>query len=145
MNDNRPAYVGIILKKNNSVFLIQRCNTNWMSGYWNFPGGLVEPNETTLNAVAREAQEEIGVVVQQCELLHVLNVYKNESNTQDITGYYFKVVDWEGVPRNNEPDKIVDAQWFPLDSLPTTITEHALIAIDALKTGKTTSEHGREK
>ena len=41
-----PLYVGIILQKNNSVFLIQRTNTNWMSGYWNFPGGLVEKNES---------------------------------------------------------------------------------------------------
>ena len=37
-----PAYVGIILKNNNQILLVQRHNTDWASGYWNFPGGLLE-------------------------------------------------------------------------------------------------------
>lgn len=41
-----PAYVGIILKKDNQVLLVKRTNTDWASGQWNFPGGLLEENET---------------------------------------------------------------------------------------------------
>ncbi len=44
-----PLYVGIILKKDDEIFLIQRSNTNWMSGYWNFPGGLVKNIDGLIN------------------------------------------------------------------------------------------------
>lgn len=34
-----PAYVGILLKKDNQVFLVKRRNTDWAAEKWNFPGG----------------------------------------------------------------------------------------------------------
>ena len=37
-----PAYVGIILKKDNQVLMVKRHNTDWAQGFWNFPGGLLE-------------------------------------------------------------------------------------------------------
>ena len=55
-----PAYVGIILKNDNQILLVQRHNTYWMSGYWNFPGGLLEDKETLIQAAAREIYEEIN-------------------------------------------------------------------------------------
>ena len=87
-----PAYVGIILKKENQIFLVQRHNTDWASGSWNFPGGLLEENETLTAAAAREAHEEIDVIVKPTDfnLAHVLHVHANEKNTQDIIGFYDK-------------------------------------------------------
>ncbi len=58
-----PLYVGIILLDQNNIFLIKCHNTNWMSGHWNFPGGLVEKGESLKQAAIRERQEEIGVIV----------------------------------------------------------------------------------
>jgi hypothetical protein len=53
-----PAYVGIILKKDNQVLLIKRTNTDWASGYWNFFGGLLEENEILIAAAARHSEIE---------------------------------------------------------------------------------------
>lgn len=50
-----PAYVGIILKKDDQVLLVKRANTDWASGYWNFPGGLLEESETLINAAISES------------------------------------------------------------------------------------------
>src|ERR1700722_17553137 len=91
-----PAYVGIILKKDNHVLLVQRHNTNWMSGYWNFPGGLLEENETLTTAAARETEEEVGVIVDPSDFVfsHILHVRANNKNTQDIIGFYFISEKW---------------------------------------------------
>lgn len=140
-----PLYVGIILQKNNDVFLVQRTNTQWMSGYWNFPGGLVEKNESVRQAACREAHEETGVIIapQECILVHVLQVHKNGKNTQDIIGIYFHVQQWSGAAHNAEPNKIMAAQWFDIHEVPPNTTEHALLALHGLKNKRYYSEHGR--
>ena len=139
-----PAYVGIILKQDNKIFLVQRHNTDWAAEYWNFPGGLLEENETLTKAAAREAHEEVDVVVHPTDftLAHVLHVHANEKNTQDIIGFYFMTEKWQGMPINKEPHRHRDAQWFDINNLPQNITEHALLAIDSIKTNKKYSENG---
>jgi mutator protein MutT len=139
-----PAYVGIILKENNNILLVQRHNTDWMSGYWNFPGGLLEENETLTTAAARETLEEVGVIVEPSDftLAHVLHVRKNDKNTKDIIGLYFVAHSWQGTPTNKEPHRHSAIEWFDINELPTHITEHALLAIEAIKTGNNYSENG---
>lgn len=139
-----PAYVGIILKKDNQILLIKRRNTDWASGQWNFPGGLLEEDETLITAAIREAQEEIGVTIlpNDLELIHVLQVHKNAKNTKDIFGFYFVAQQWQGDAVNNEPDRHSEIGWFDINELPEHITEHALQAIHALKSGKKYSTHG---
>lgn len=139
-----PAYIGIILKKENHFLLVQRCNTDWMSGFWNFPGGLLEENETLAAAAARETIEEIGVTVNPADFIfsHILHVRANNKNTQDIIGFYFIAEKWEGDPINKEPHRHSNVAWFDLDNLPEHITEHALLAIESIKTGKKHFEHG---
>lgn len=138
-----PAYVGIILKKDNQVFLVKRTNTDWASGYWNFPGGLLEEHETLMNAAIREAQEEIGIILKpdDLELVHVIHVRKNAQNTKDIFGFGFMTKTWQGTPLNNEPHRHSEIGWFDLDALPEKITEHALQIIQGLKISKRYSEN----
>lgn len=130
-----PAYVGIILKKDNHVLLVKRTNTDWASGYWNFPGGLLEEHETLMQAAIREAQEEIGVTIipSDLTLVQVLHVKKSEKNTKDIFGFGFLAEKWNGTPINNEPHRHSEIGWFDLDDLPEHITEHAMLAIEAIK------------
>lgn len=126
-----PAYVGIILKKDQEYFLVKRHDTDWASGQWNFPGGLIEKGETILAAAVREAAEELNVVIQEddLQLVHVLQVQASEINTRDIFGFYFLATRWEGTPVNHEPHRHSDAQWFSFCQLPTDTTEHARQAV----------------
>lgn len=130
-----PAYVGIILKKGNTVLLVKRHNTDWASGCWNFPGGLLEKDETLIAAAQREAQEETGVFIpiNSLKLVHVLQVNVNHTNTKDILGFYFITDTWDGEPINNEPDRHSDIGWFSIDALPDRITAHAVQALDGLQ------------
>lgn len=139
-----PAYVGIILKKENQILLVQRHNTEWASGYWNFPGGLLEENETLATAAARETAEEVGVSVNPADFIfsHILHIRANNKNTQDIIGFYFIAEKWNGTIENKEPHRHSAVAWFDLNNLPTDITEHALLAIESIKTHKKYFEHG---
>lgn len=138
-----PAYVGIILKKDNQVLLVKRTNTDWASGFWNFPGGLLEEDETLINAAIREAHEEIGVTLNpnNMKLVQVLHVRKSDKNTKDIFGFGFLAETWQGTPINNEPHRHSEIGWFDLNYLPENITEHAKQAINAFLTNKFYSEN----
>lgn len=132
-----PAYVGIILQQADKVLLVRRHNTDWASGKWNFPGGLLEKGETLVQAALREAREEVGVTIatNDLELVHVLQVYASATNTKDILGFYFLVTRWEKTAVNNEPDRHAEIGWFSIDALPSSTTAHALKALQGIASG----------
>lgn len=129
-----PAYVGIILKRDNQILLVKRTNTDWASGYWNFPGGLLEENETLIAAAAREAHEEVGVTIDQndLQLVHVMQTRKTATHNKEILGFYFMATKWHGTTHNKEPHRHSEIGWFAIDNLPSPITEHAQHALDCL-------------
>lgn len=56
------AVVGI-LKRNETLLVAQRPEGKPYSGYWEFPGGKVEKNESSQAALERELHEELGIEV----------------------------------------------------------------------------------
>ena len=67
MTEARAIQVGIGLIERGGSFLIrQRPATpgSPMPGFWEFPGGKVEPGETPAVATARECREEVGFDVE---------------------------------------------------------------------------------
>lgn len=47
--------------KNSRILIAQRDAQSDLSGYWEFPGGKIEPNETPQQALCRELYEELGI------------------------------------------------------------------------------------
>ncbi len=52
-----------ILKRNNTVLVAERPADKPYAGYWEFPGGKIELNETGEQALKRELHEELGIDV----------------------------------------------------------------------------------
>jgi 8-oxo-dGTP diphosphatase len=53
----------VILRPDGAVLLAQRPSGKAYAGYWEFPGGKLEPGETPAHALSRELREELGIVV----------------------------------------------------------------------------------
>jgi len=53
--------VGILIKEGGNVLMAQRPEGKPYAGYWEFPGGKVEADESILSALVREFREELGV------------------------------------------------------------------------------------
>ena len=68
-NAGLAAYVEVVcavIQKSNGEFLLaQRPAGKVYAGYWEFPGGKIEPGESEADATARELQEELGIIVEQ--------------------------------------------------------------------------------
>lgn len=64
--DQRPVTevaVGVLIDAQGRFLLTTRPPGKVYAGYWEFPGGKVEPGETVEQALRRELQEEIGVTI----------------------------------------------------------------------------------
>lgn len=55
--------VGVLIRPDGSFLLTSRPPGKVYAGYWEFPGGKLEPGETVEQALRRELQEEIGITI----------------------------------------------------------------------------------
>jgi 8-oxo-dGTP diphosphatase len=55
--------VGIVLNVAGEILVAERASHKHQGGMWEFPGGKVEPGETTYDALQRELAEEINIQV----------------------------------------------------------------------------------
>jgi 8-oxo-dGTP diphosphatase len=137
--------VSVIIKKDNKLLLARRFNTGYGDGLYALPGGGVDGNETILQAVIREAQEELAITLRQKDLqvLHVSHI-RYPSKTETIR--FFIVVDkWDGEIINNEPGKCDDIRWFELNKLPENLLDPIEHVLEKISQGRFYSEFGWEK
>ena len=55
--------VGVLIQPNGDFLLTSRPTGKAYEGYWEFPGGKMEPGETVGQALRRELIEEIGITI----------------------------------------------------------------------------------
>jgi len=96
--------VGILIDSHNKILLAQRPNSRSWAGWWEFPGGKIEGNETPHDALKRELKEEIGIEVINCESWTIRNYSYTE---HQVTLYFFKITKWTGDPVSNENQRLV--------------------------------------
>ncbi|HVR55050.1 MAG TPA: NUDIX domain-containing protein [Pseudorhodoferax sp.] len=67
--DRQPidVAVGVLLSADGQFLLTSRPEGKVYAGYWEFPGGKLEAGETVEQALRRELQEEIGIVIAAAE------------------------------------------------------------------------------
>ncbi len=117
-----PIGVHLLLMKDNKVLLSKRLNTGYADGMWSLPGGKIDGNETLIDALCREAFEEIGVMPKNATFKGMM--HKIEHNNYENIATFFVVRDWSGAIDNKEPHKCSELQFFSIDELPTTISPY---------------------
>jgi 8-oxo-dGTP diphosphatase len=86
---------GVIWSRDGRYLLAQRPKGRIWDGYWEFPGGKIEPGETAAAAIARELEEELGVAVTRADpwLLKVFD-YPHAR----VRLHFFHIREWSGEP-----------------------------------------------
>jgi 8-oxo-dGTP diphosphatase len=95
--------VAILERADGRVLLARRPRAKVYAGYWEFPGGKVEPGETVEVALAREIQEELGVEVRRVDPW-ITNVFTYPHATVRL--HFFRVRDWVGEPHAREHEAL---------------------------------------
>ncbi|WP_285486022.1 NUDIX hydrolase [Amycolatopsis taiwanensis] len=133
----------LLLDGNGHVLLSQRRDSNpAFDGLWHLPSGKLDAGESVLDAAVREAAEEVGVLIEAADLIHVHTIHVNGSGREPRLGLFFATHHWTGEPANREPDKCFKLAWFALDDLPEQIIDYPAAGIAAYRTGSTFSIRG---
>jgi 8-oxo-dGTP diphosphatase len=95
--------VAVLERPDGRVLLARRPPSKVYAGYWEFPGGKVEPGETTAAALVREVQEELGVHVLRADPW-ITNVFTYPHATVRL--HFFRVREWAGDAHAREHDAL---------------------------------------
>ncbi len=93
---------GVIRNTRREIFITKRTPGSHMAGFWEFPGGKIERNETAVMALQRELLEETGIVVHQPLPLSVLKHHFVDKPDQIVVLHFYLVETWEGEPSGRE-------------------------------------------
>lgn len=102
---------GVIRRDDGQVLITQRLADDTLGGYWEFPGGKVDPGEELKAALYRELMEELGVKTEIGALIHhIVHAYPD----RDVRLYFYEVRILSGEPQKLE---VADLRWVTLDEL----------------------------
>ena len=105
--------VGVLVRGDDSFLLTSRPEGKAYAGFWEFPGGKLEEEETVEQALRRELQEEIGLTIQDCTLWKTERIDYPHALVQLN---FCKVTQWTGELQ------MLESQSFAWQQLPVTVS-----------------------
>jgi 8-oxo-dGTP diphosphatase len=98
----------VLIKKDDKFLLLKETH-----GFWNFPGGKVEPDEVPENCAKRESLEEIGIVLHRISLLDSCVFLIDGEHWE---GWFYFVHDYSNQPIAKER-KTIEIQFETLNNV----------------------------
>jgi 8-oxo-dGTP diphosphatase len=98
-----PVAVAVLRRPDGRVLLAQRLAGTPYPGYWEFPGGKLEPGESPRDALARELHEELGIEVVRAAPWLTQRYFYPHANVELV---FFRVFDWRGEPHGRDGQAI---------------------------------------
>lgn len=115
--------------KDLQVLLIKR-GLEPYKGCWAFPGGFLRMDETIEQCAQRELKEETMLEQVYMEQLGVFSEVERDPRGRIITTAFYALVNIEEVHGGDDAE---DAQWFPIDKIPTLAFDHDRILRVAMR------------
>lgn len=117
--------VAAAIVKDEKIFCAQRPEGKSLGGYWEFPGGKLEANETPEEALVREIKEEFD---SEIEIISFLNEasYEYDFGIVTMKTYLSQLVTGDLTLLEHQ-----DSKWLPIEDLET--LEWAPVDIPAVK------------
>ena len=116
--------VHMIICKDNKILVQKRKGSKLWPGYYALPAGHIDKGENQYDALIREAQEELGIVINLKKIINsyvVLrrNYFKiNGKVLEPYIDYYFEIEEYEGIPKIIEEDRCDELIWVDINNLP---------------------------
>lgn len=82
-----PTVAAAIIINNHKIFIAQRPEGKSLAGYWEFPGGKQEKNETLPQTLQRELNEELNINAQIGDFF-MQSTYQYDFGTIDMHCYF---------------------------------------------------------
>jgi 8-oxo-dGTP diphosphatase len=114
MNDRVDVAVGVLIDSDQRFLLTSRPAGKVYAGYWEFPGGKLEPGETVEQALRRELHEELHITIGPARPWHVELVDYEHAR---VRLHFCKVFDWRGAFEMREGQRMA-WQTLPVDVAP---------------------------
>ena len=95
--------VAVLSRDDGRVLLARRPASKVYAGYWEFPGGKVEPDEPVDDALAREVREELGAEIERA-FPWITRVFTYPHATVRL--HFYRVLAWRGEPRAVEHEAL---------------------------------------
>ena len=124
MKATLKSAVHIIIIQNNKLLIQKRKGTKLWPNYYALPAGHIDEGENQLDALVREAREELGIHLDPKKIINSYVVFRR--NYFEIDGkplepyidYYFEIEQFEGIPKIMEKDKCEELIWVDIHNLP---------------------------
>jgi 8-oxo-dGTP diphosphatase len=118
--NSKPCGEALVVRADGRVMLTRRAFEP-RAGWWDLPGGFLEPGEHPEEGVVRELREETGLEVRPRRLIGIyMDVYGAEGDATMSVTYECEVVG--GVER--AADDVAEIGWFGPEELPPVAFEH---------------------
>lgn len=98
------------------------------AGYWEFPGGKIEPGESVAEALRREFDEELGIAIAP-ESVELWRTTEHDYEHAKVRLHWCKVRRWQGEFQMREGQQVA---WQSLPPTVTPILPGAYPVLDAL-------------
>jgi len=95
--------VSVLRDAQGRVLLAERTPRQVAAGFWELPGGKIDPGESAAAAAARELREEIGVQARQ---IVPWAVHEHAFATKRVRLHLFHVIRWDGAPHGREGQRL---------------------------------------
>ena len=101
-----------LINKESNILLIKR-KTMPEYGKWSFPGGLVNQQEATEDAIKREVNEEIGIILD--DVPQIFGVYTDIDYNTVVIVYYFVMPEQK---LRACAEEVSEIRWFSFNEIP---------------------------
>jgi len=138
--------VNLVLRKDGKILLLKRVNTGHQDGMYSLVAGHIEGNELMTVAVAREAKEEIGIIIKPRDLtfVHLTHRLAENSTQEEYVDMFFEASKWQGEVVNSEPNKCSELMWCMPNDLPPLMQPFIQVVLENISNSSYYSEYTKD-